>query len=59
MKEKRLDYDVIEREGLKPGDAFEGPALIVESQTTTVVTSGYDGEVDAYGNIVLTRKASS
>ena len=56
VREERLPYSVLEREGLKPGDVFEGPALIVENQTTTVVTSGYDGEVEAYGNIVLTRK---
>jgi len=50
---------VLGRADLKPGDMFAGPALIVESQTTTVVTSTYDGEIDAYSNIVLNRKAQS
>jgi len=57
--EERLPYGVLGRADLKPGDMFAGPALIVESQTTTVVTSTYDGEIDAYSNIVLNRKAQS
>ncbi len=54
----RLDYAVIDRSALAPRSRVAGPALIVEAQTTTVVTSRFDAGVDAGGNIVLTRKAA-
>ena len=47
---------VFERTELKPGDRVEGPALIVETQTTTVVTSHFDAHIDGRGYIVLTAK---
>jgi N-methylhydantoinase A len=53
---RRLSYALVDRDALAPGDIVEGPALIIEAQTTTVVTSPFDLSVDAYGNIVLTRK---
>ncbi len=54
---RRLDYALVERASLSPGAMIEGPALIVEAQTTTVVTSRFDAAIDGAGNIVLTRKA--
>jgi N-methylhydantoinase A len=56
---RRLDYPVIDRDALTAGAFVEGPALIVEAQTTTVVTSRFDAQIDAAENIVLTRKAAS
>ena len=53
---RRVDAPVYEREALLPGDCFPGPALITEDQTTTVITSHYDGCMDRYGYIVMTRK---
>ncbi len=53
---QRLRYALLDRDALAPGDVVEGPALIVEAQTTTVVTSRFDARVDADANIVLTRK---
>ncbi len=41
------------RELLAPGDWFNGPALVVEAQTTTVVTSDFSGVVNAQGHLVL------
>ena len=55
---KRVDAPVYFREQLTPGDRLDGPALITEDQTTTVVTSAYTAEIDARGYIVLTRKRS-
>lgn len=51
----RADAPVFRRESLAPGMRIEGPALIAEDQTTTVVTSAWDAHIDAHGNIVLTR----
>jgi N-methylhydantoinase A len=54
---RRLSHAVFERAGLSPGDAVQGPALVVEAQTTTVVTASFDAAVDGAGNLVLTRKS--
>ncbi|MCB2096969.1 MAG: hypothetical protein KDE05_05000, partial [Parvularculaceae bacterium] len=56
---RRLSYGVYERSALSPGDEAIGPALIVESQTTTVVTASFDAAIDNARNIVLTRKANA
>lgn len=55
---RRLDHALVGRESLSPGDRVAGPALILEPQTTTVVTARFDAAIDADGNIVLTRNAS-
>jgi N-methylhydantoinase A len=47
---------MIDRDEVAPGAVVPGPALIVEAQTTTVVTPRFDAHIDASGNIVLTRK---
>jgi N-methylhydantoinase A len=49
-------YAIAKRMDLQPGDRIAGPALIVEDGTTTVVTSAFNLTVDAYGNLVLTRR---
>ncbi len=54
---QRLSYGVYERSALAPGDWTTGPALIVESQTTTVVTASFDAAIDNARNIILTRRA--
>jgi len=56
---RRLDYAVIARAELPPGEIVAGPALLVEAQTTTVVTAGFDAVVDERGNIVMTRRKPS
>ncbi len=57
-KAKRVTYGVFDRTSLTAGALVEGPALIVENQTTTVVTASFDAQVDGALNIVLSRKAS-
>jgi 5-oxoprolinase (ATP-hydrolysing) len=47
-----------ERAGLSPGDIVVAPALIVDPSQTTVVEPGWQAEVDALGNLILTRVAS-
>lgn len=44
------------REALAAGASVPGPALIVEDQTTTVVSAAFDARVEADGSILLTRK---
>jgi N-methylhydantoinase A len=44
---------VIDRYALKPGDTFEGPAVVEERESTTVVGPGATVEVDQYHNLVI------
>ena len=53
---ERVETPVFLREQLEPGTHIPGPALITEDQTTTVVTSSFDAEIDARGYILLSRK---
>jgi N-methylhydantoinase A len=44
------------RNELAPGSVVAGPALIVEDETTTLVTSSFTARIDALGSVVLTRR---
>jgi N-methylhydantoinase A len=43
------------RRDLVPGSTLKGPALIVEDETTTMVTHSYTARIDPLGSIVMTR----
>jgi N-methylhydantoinase A len=47
--------DVYSRTQLTPGARIQGPAIIVEDETTTLVTNGFDAVINALGQIVMTR----
>ena len=53
---QRRPFGLFRRETLAPGDRLHGPALIVERETTTIVSGRYDASIDARGYIVLTRR---
>jgi N-methylhydantoinase A len=55
-KQDFADAGVFERDDLPVGARVSGPALIVESQTTTFVTSSFDAYVDTNGAIIMNRK---
>ena len=44
------------RDNLKPGYVVEGPAIIAEQETSTVVTSSFTASVNDIGHIVLNRR---
>ena len=50
-----LSFGQLRRADLGPGDRVKGPALIVEDETTTVISPRFDAMIDARGYIVLTR----
>jgi N-methylhydantoinase A len=50
------DFDVIDRESLAPGTAFEGPAIVMEATTTSYVDAGMRGVVHDSGALILTDK---
>ncbi|MEK7799026.1 MAG: hydantoinase B/oxoprolinase family protein, partial [Acidobacteriota bacterium] len=50
-----LDAPVYERARLQPGARFDGPALVYEAHSATVVEPGWRAAIDAAGTIVLRR----
>jgi len=50
---------VYERDELGAGAAFDGPAVITERQTTTVVPAHFAARIDPAGNIVLDRREAT
>jgi N-methylhydantoinase A len=46
-----VETPVHDRGGLRPGDKVDGPAIVVQDDTTTVIEPGYRGAVDRFGNI--------
>ncbi|MDE2355949.1 MAG: hydantoinase/oxoprolinase family protein, partial [Alphaproteobacteria bacterium] len=50
-----LIYEQFSRESLPPGATREGPCLVAEAQTTTVVPAGFDLKVLGDGALLLTR----
>ena len=55
---KQLSVPCYRREHLQPGDFVSGPALIIERQTTTLVSPGFDALLDRIGNIVMNAKTT-
>lgn len=51
-----LPTAIHDRDALPPGARVAGPAIIVEAETSTVVTSGFDAVIQADGTILLIRK---
>ena len=47
------------RADLVPGHRFAGPAVVAQSDCTTCIPDGLDGEVDGFGNLILTPMATS
>ncbi len=51
-----VDADVYARADMGAGASVPGPAMIVEDETTTLVTNGFGATVNALGQIVMTRE---
>ena len=47
------------RAGLYAGHALQGPCLIVELDSTTVILPGFEAAIDTYGNILIQREDST
>ena len=54
---EHVDASVYRRPALRPGMRVAGPAVIVEDQTTTIVSPGFDAYVNALGYVILERTA--
>ena len=51
-----LTTDFYRREALRPGNQIVGPAVITEFSATTVIPPNFAAVVDAYQNLILTKK---
>jgi N-methylhydantoinase A len=54
---RSADCPIYSRDRLQPGDRLDGPAIIEEYGSTTVVFPALRAEVDRFGNLLLTRGA--
>jgi N-methylhydantoinase A len=52
-----IEVPVYRRADLRPGAHIDGPALIVEDETSTVVSPIFDATIDGYGYIELQRRS--
>jgi N-methylhydantoinase A len=51
-----IDTPIYDRAELAPGVHVSGPAIIVEADTTTVISVTFDATIDRFGYIELTRR---
>jgi N-methylhydantoinase A/oxoprolinase/acetone carboxylase beta subunit len=59
MQREFRDVPVYARTSLKPGNVIQGPAVIAEDETTTIITSGFTAALDSSGAIRLTSKSAA
>ncbi len=50
---KQMDTNIYDREQLKPNHIIEGPAIVTQKDSTTVILPGHYGKVDEYLNILI------
>lgn len=53
-----VPFKSIARDSWRPGDALEGPAVITEGQTTTIIRKGWSGKKLESGHLLLERVAA-
>jgi N-methylhydantoinase A len=51
-----INVAIHQRRDLRPGAMISGPAVIVEDETSTVVSGLFDARIDAFGYIELARR---
>jgi N-methylhydantoinase A len=54
---KRIPTKIYDRAKMTPGAKFDGPAIVTEFDSTTVVLPGYVAEMDEFYNILINPKA--
>ncbi|MEO1033992.1 MAG: hydantoinase/oxoprolinase family protein [Pseudomonadota bacterium] len=53
MDGKDQTATLYDRSKLKAGNVIEGPSIVLEMDSTTVILPGHEGTVDAYGSILI------
>ena len=57
MDGKNMEANLYRRDQLKAGNKIDGPAIVLEMDSTTVILSGHTGNVDKFGNILIAPSA--
>ena len=52
-RKQRYDAAVYHRRDLRAGQHLDGPAVVEQDDTTTLVPAGFRATVDAFGNLVI------
>ncbi|HWC04309.1 MAG TPA: hydantoinase/oxoprolinase family protein, partial [Methylomirabilota bacterium] len=52
-RKRRYDAAVYHRRDLRAGQHLDGPAIVEQEDTTTLVPAGLRASVDPYGNLVI------
>ena len=52
-REGYVDVPVYQRDQLAPGVRIEGPAVVEQRDTTTLLAAGYASTTDGYGNLII------
>ena len=52
-----IEIDVYWRDRLAPGAELEGPAVVAEEQTSSLIPAGFKARVDAFGHLEMFRAA--
>lgn len=55
---KQVDSAIVERSAMSPGSSVHGPAVIIESQTSTVLGSHHTAVMQADDTLLITRAGS-
>ena len=53
MEGKKQIATIYRRSLLKQGNVVQGPAIVTEMDSTTLILSGHNGKVDKFGNILI------
>ena len=53
-QEDWCDFEVVERDSLPPGARFAGPAIVMETTSTSYIDAGFSGTVHESGALILT-----
>ncbi len=53
-----VEVAIYERPALAPGATLNGPAVVVEDETSTVIGRNFDARIDAFGYIEMTRRSA-
>ena len=59
MDDADLEATIYDRNLLQSRNVVEGPAIVVEMDSTTVILPEHTGEVDAFGNILIRPKSEA
>jgi N-methylhydantoinase A len=55
FEERYRETPIYDREELRPGNRIDGPAIVVEDDSTVVIQPDHGARIDRYGSIEITR----